>query len=441
MGIGTSTPSLARRREFGALLVSFAVLVTALAAFVGGMPASAAPAAGSMKLPPSRTFVYTGAEQSYTVPSDVTLLYIEAGGATGGGSTNGVSGSAANIKAFLPVKPGEVLYAEVGQAGAVGGGATVGGGGAAGAQSLDFPVAVAASSGGGATDVQTCSITATTCPGGGKSKKSRLIVAGGGGGNGGTGSADFGYCDSSGFGGEAADTDGVVTTSKGSFISGGGGFDTMSSTPAGGGTDAAPGAGGIQGDCTFENETFPGSAAGSSGSGRSGGIGASGSADAGAGGGGGGGYYGGGGGASGSICTSTPPGCNVDGDGSGGGSGSSFVKSVAVFSGYGGSVAPASVTFTPVIKIAAPQSGATYTLGQPVDASFICDTSILQECTGTVASGQPINTSTIRSPHLRSAKCGGERKLRRSGSGGNGHLHGRLDTYLRYGVMSDVRKS
>ena len=90
-----------------------------------------------------------------------------------------------------------MLYAEVGQSGTAGGGATFGGGGAAGAPPPGVPDCGIgdqrvpcsgpwAGSGGGASDVRTCSELAASCPGGGTSTGSRLIVAAGGGGVGGT---------------------------------------------------------------------------------------------------------------------------------------------------------------------------------------------------------------------------------------------------------------
>src|SRR5580698_6604225 len=77
------------------------------------------------------TLTYTGAQQTYTVPSGVVLLSIEAIGAAGGGTT-GAGGSGMDLTAQVPVTPNETLYTEVGAPGASGGIATFGGGGAAG---------------------------------------------------------------------------------------------------------------------------------------------------------------------------------------------------------------------------------------------------------------------------------------------------------------------
>jgi hypothetical protein len=145
--------------------------------------------------------------------------------------------------------------------------------------------------------------------------------------------------------------------------------------------------------------SFSGSVAGASGSGRAGGSGGNAPEQAGGGGGGGGGYNGGGGGGSGQICT-TNPGCliNDDSNGSGGAAGSSFISPVVegidtAFTGsYGGSP---SVTYTPEVKISTPANRATYNQGQVVDAAFACGSLFTSACTGTAASGQPIDTSTV----------------------------------------------
>src|SRR5580693_8820879 len=123
------------------------------------------------------TLTYTGAQQTYTVPSGVVLLSIEAIGAAGGGTT-GEGGSGLALTAQVPVTPNETLYTEVGAPGASGGIATFGGGGAAGS-TASGATTMGAGSGGGSTDVRTCSESAKSCPGGGTSLDSRLIVAGG----------------------------------------------------------------------------------------------------------------------------------------------------------------------------------------------------------------------------------------------------------------------
>src|ERR1700691_1705900 len=116
----TSTPrALAAPRVLAAVATAFGILACA---------APAAAITGATKLE------YTGGEQTYPVPSGVTLLEIEAVGAAGGGFDT--TGFGMNLDGYLPVAPGQTLYGEVGQAGAYAysgsGGPTFGGGGAAG---------------------------------------------------------------------------------------------------------------------------------------------------------------------------------------------------------------------------------------------------------------------------------------------------------------------
>ena len=120
----------------------------------------------------TRTFIYTGAVQTFTVPAGVTSINIAAKGARGGTSGNdnaqcgqrgGLGGSASGA---LTVVPGQVLNIYVGgrgQAGNVGG---YNGGGAA------CPDVNTCSRGGGASDVRQ----------GGNALSDRKIVAAGGGG-------------------------------------------------------------------------------------------------------------------------------------------------------------------------------------------------------------------------------------------------------------------
>jgi len=129
-------------------------------------------------IPGARLFGYSRSEQSHTVPSNVMLLGVDVVGASGGGNFGVTSG--ASLGGYLPVHGGETLYAEVGQQGAFAGGATFGGGGAAGgypACSVTCPQNTFAGSGGGASDVRSCSASAASCPGGVNSGGSRLIVA------------------------------------------------------------------------------------------------------------------------------------------------------------------------------------------------------------------------------------------------------------------------
>jgi hypothetical protein len=349
---------------------------------------------GPSSLPGPKTFTYTGAEQSYRVPAGVVLVRVDAVGAFGGPDVNS-GGLGLTLTAYLPVRPRQVLYVEVGKAGVAGGAAGFGGGGAAGTQASGQP---GAGSGGGATDVRTCSELAASCPGGITSAKSRLIVAGGGGGAGGTGSGFGSVCGMSGIAGNAGAGGGggggtTVTIKAGTVILASQGASVSPSVPAGGGTAKAPGGGAAGANCgTGTGNTYPNSVPGSAGSGPAGAAGANAVAQTGAGGGGGGGYFGGGSGASGQQ-TCNSGGCFANNNGSGGGGGSSFVTAKAPLGSFGDTSAAASVTFTPQIAITTPASHATYQQHAIVDAAWTCGGDVTG-CTGTVPSGQPIDTAT-----------------------------------------------
>lgn len=213
----------------------------------------------------TETFKYTGGEQTFTVPAGVFTIHVAAIGGRGGKAAN-AGGDAAEVKGDLSVKPGEVLYIEVGGIGGGGsspvnpGGFNGGGEGAGG--------------GGGASDVR------TTPRKEGLSPDTRLIVAGGGGGSGALGS------EGSGAGGAAGEAGESIPNNEG----GGAGTDKSGGSGGSGGcvagTSGELGIGGAGGNCA-ENLV---------------------------GGGGGGGYYGGGGGGAGSSFGSA-----------GGGGGSSLI--------------------------------------------------------------------------------------------------------------------
>jgi Glycine rich protein len=411
-------------------------LVVAVAAALLALPGAA------LAIAPPATFMSTGAEQSYAVPSGVQLVAVEAQGAWGVGAVGGPghysSGFAQNSAAWqglLTVAPGQTLYAEVGSNGSAGGGPTFGGGGAAGSAN---PEGAEAGSGGGASDIRTCSELAASCPGGGSSAASRVMVAGGSGGNGGSGitTAAGLFCGSSTGGGAAANEQPLpngnaalgpvpIPTAAGLVIPG---YATATDptaqtvqgmTDAGGGSDVA-GAGGSGTSCggggAYQGDTFSGSVAGSSGSGSNGGRGgdAAGLApipcntpgecsNAGPGGGGGGGYFGGGGGATGfNTCTGTSGSCGNITASLGGGAGSSFIAnsvlypSSTIIGGLGTGVPY--IRIAPVIEIDVPANGAVYSPGQVLDAGWSCSTVPgwgfgAQNCAADAANGSPINTT------------------------------------------------
>ncbi|HEX5593486.1 MAG TPA: hypothetical protein VFX35_09070, partial [Solirubrobacterales bacterium] len=121
-----------------------------------------------------------------------------------------------------------------------------------------------------------------------------------------------------------------------------------------------------------------------------GGGGSNGEAGTNGGGGGGGGLYGGGGGGG---------GCSFGGGGGGGGS--SFVPAGGILeAALLGEPAKIEISYTPppAIEILSPVAGGTYTLGQTATANYSCtpqEGSTLEECTGPVANGSPIDTSTV----------------------------------------------
>ncbi|MGB5016168.1 MAG: InlB B-repeat-containing protein, partial [Candidatus Nanopelagicales bacterium] len=232
------------------VLVAIAIAVLGLA--VG--PISPAAAA-------TTNFGYTGAAQTYTVPTGVTSITVSVCGASGGGT---VGGAGICINGPLTVTPGQTLNLYVGGAGstaasvndiAAGG---FNGGGASGQSAVG---ANQPGSGGGASDIRQ----------GGTALANRVIAAGGGGG----GTTTQTPVDRAGGAGGAS-----TGAAGGASLAAGGGK---------GGTQLAGGAGGTGGN--------PG-ASGSLGIGGAGATSASRS-----GGGGGGGFYGGGGGTSGASVT------------------------------------------------------------------------------------------------------------------------------------------
>lgn len=205
--------------------------------------------------PDSVMFGYTGAVQTWNVPSNVTSLMFDLSGASGGHDSYSGSdrvGKGGRVRGTIAVFPGNTLNIYVGGMGGDGtpSGATGGyNGGGAGT----FYAYGSGGGGGGATDIRI----------GGTALSDRVLVAGGGGGNG----QDLAVAFAGGAGGGLT----------------GGMGETFNATAARGGSQSTGGA----------PSTYPGWAAGSFGS-----LGMGGAASTqGVSGGGGGGYYGGGGGA------------------------------------------------------------------------------------------------------------------------------------------------
>lgn len=199
------------------------------------------------------TFSYTGAPETWTVPTGIQSLYFDVRGAQGGGTSGGQGGIDTGT---LTVTPGTNLIFRVGGQGSLGLAAAGGfnGGGATNAGDT------APGSGGGASDIRLATDTYSA----------RVVVAGGGGGQ-------STYCGNisqplRNVGGSGGGTTGG---------DGGGGAGCWNNSYGGGGTQSA---GGIIGGGTGFLNTAGTLGVGGNGKGQSAG-----------GGGGGGGYYGGGG--------------------------------------------------------------------------------------------------------------------------------------------------
>lgn len=295
-----------RAFEFSRCALSTSVAAALLAACGGSaVPLRTAGSAtdNASPLTRSKTFEYTGKEQTFVVPAGATRLTVSARGGEGAGGaappSEAYPGFPGRVYAIIRVHSREKLYIFVGGSGSHGG---FNGGGAGGTSGYGSG---RGDSGGGASDVRS----------GGDTLKDRIIVAAGGGGSGSETYA-YGYAWGGNGGGLAGKSGGADTGSN----SGGGGA---------GGTQHRGGAGGPAGvGSKSRGDGRPGHN-GELGSGGNGGNGGAGTAyDYGApGGGGGGGYHGGGGGGGGGNAGEREFG---RAQGGGGGGGSSYVESSAI---------------------------------------------------------------------------------------------------------------
>jgi hypothetical protein len=204
------------------------------------------------------TFTYTGAEQQFTVPANITSLSAVAIGAHGGthqrpGISNNVGGNGASVSQSFGVTAGQTLFVEVGGDGsdwataqsAPGG---FNGGGTAPSYFSGTAFDLGAGAGGGASDVRTVASSAPS------TLDSRLVVAAGGGGgsiqgNGGNAGSDGGPNAYSSFGhagtavaGGAAGSGGGSTGVAGTVGSGGAGGSNDGGAGGGGGLYGGGGA-------------------------------------------------------------------------------------------------------------------------------------------------------------------------------------------------------
>jgi hypothetical protein len=184
----------------------------------------------------TQIFSMTGSSQTFTVPSGITSIHIEAYGAQGSNSGN-LGGFASGD---LTVAPGAVLQVNVGQQSSFGSG-TFGGGGNSSTSFYD-------GSGGGASDIRTGSYTLServlvAYGGGGKGTNNQNPLYNGGdatataGGAGGTGNTYNGVIGSQGIGGTGGGYFIFGNTSLGGgggggyFGGGGGGVNVISPIP------------------------------------------------------------------------------------------------------------------------------------------------------------------------------------------------------------------
>jgi hypothetical protein len=231
----------------------------------------------------SQTFYYTGAEQSFKVPSGVRSINVVADGAAGASKKYGRGG---RTQAAIPVTPRETLYVFVGGQGSTQSGGFNGGGGVPSSGGYG---------GGGASDVRE----------GGDGLSDRILVAGAGGGAGAGGASGLPVWRGGAGGGPTGKHGGQGAAGAGR--GGGGGSQTEGGSGGAGGPGGQPGSSGALG------------------AGGTGGLnGGYTSRSRGNGGGGGGGYYGGGGGGGGGGES-----CGPAFPGGGGGGGSSYVESSA----------------------------------------------------------------------------------------------------------------
>ncbi len=264
----------------------------------------------------SQTFSFTGAKQTFMVPTGVAQITVVARGASGpygavSSSCIVTGGLGGLVKATIPVTPGETLAVVVGGEGALGaaciseygrGSGGFNGGGNGGRSSYSDN----GDGGGGASDVRQT----------GSALSGRILVAGGGGGQGGYDLGDNGVGGAGG--GRRGDAGSVGSFPSCAMAQVGGGGSGGTQKRGGRGGEGAPYYGGYEAGHPGRHGVL-----GAGGQGGRGGQSLRGyRTPGGGGGGGGGGYYGGGGGGGG--------GGGEDGcPGGGGGGGSAYIEAGA----------------------------------------------------------------------------------------------------------------
>jgi hypothetical protein len=217
-------------------------LATSIAALAAQSLGLAAPALAAT--PVDVPFGYSGAEQSWVVPTGVTSIHVALVGGRGGqGQSTALGGNPARVTGDLAVNPGDTIYVEVGGGGLSGAAGGAGGfnGGGAGGHSGSSTVG---GGGGGASDLR------TVARANGGTLASRLIVAAGGGGGGGASNGGVGgAAGAPGQGSSSGATGGgpgsqVAGGSGGSGINSGGGQSGLSGAGGGGDLGSVDGGGG-----------------------------------------------------------------------------------------------------------------------------------------------------------------------------------------------------
>lgn len=354
--------------------------LAAVAALAGGLiigfepvPASAVTPCGASGVLSSGgstiacTYSYSGAPDTFTVPTDVKSITVDALGAAGGESGGAsfdheAGGNGARIQGTLTVTPGETLQVNVGGEGGRDGSEAGGwNGGGYGGSDATGNVPELAGGGGGASDVRFLPYALAN----------RLLVAAGGGGGGGfgTGIGEGGSGGPPGGPGGASGADGTAG---------------MPNTGAGPGGPGLAGQNGGTGGAGGSGTLSPDGPAGGNGSfglgGHGGGRGVPGG---GHGGGGGAGYIGGGAGGAGG---SDPTHHFIGGGAGGGGGGSNYTGAatgVTVTNGYNSGNGEVVISYSLLQSTTSLSAPSAATLG------------FLVTLTATVTPGFPVPTGTV----------------------------------------------
>lgn len=191
----------------------------------------------------TQTFSYTGSVQTYTVPSGVTSIGVDAQGGRGGGDMGGLGSW---VHAVVPVTPGDTINVYVGGQGDSDNGGYSGGGG---------PGFFHGGGGGGASDIRI----------GGTDLSDRVVAAGGGGGASGDAGSLYGQ------GGVGGAPNGEAGANGSSIWVGGAGATQSGGAALGDGQDmgccgsGGAGGGGYYGGYAGQADSYGGSGSGGGG--------------------------------------------------------------------------------------------------------------------------------------------------------------------------------